>query len=225
VSDLAKLHLIISSSLTMPYVGFSIEESGDQEARSGEATSLLIERHVEEGVLKPSIMARNYEQPYFIRCIKNCARFGQLAFTKVCRILSRSYGEGRRLDSLDGIRGLVFLFAFGVEVDQAACLIYPGSEYATSAWRQDCFGLWKTLFRMITLGSSHFLTVFLVLAGFLATFTLFLRSGPLLQKDGLSERERLTSFTHLSMNFLGGRLLRIWPLLQVCVRLCVLLMY
>lgn len=198
----------------MPYVGFNIDESTDQDTRAGEA-SLLIERHVEEGVLKPSIMTRNYEQPFCIRCIKNCAKFSQTVYQKVCRILSRSYGEGRRLDSLDGIRGLVFLLAFGVEVDQAAELIHPGTEYGTSVWRQQLYGWWKTIFRMISQGSSHFLTVFLILAGFLATFTLFLRSGPLLQKEGLTRRARVFSYIQLSMNFIGGRFFRIWPLLQV----------
>lgn len=202
----------------MPYVGFNIDESTDQEARTGEAT-LLIERHVEEGVLKPSIQTRNYnEQSTCIRCIKTCGKFGKYSINKICKILSRSYNreEGRRLESLDGIRGIVYLFAFSVQVDQAALLIYPDKHYGESEFRLNYYGIWKTLFRISIKGSKHYLSVFLILSGFLSTFSLFLRSGPLLQKENqLSGKERIKSFINLSINFLGGRFLRVWPLLQV----------
>ena len=69
----------------MPYVGF-----GAREAEQAEESTSLIERHVEEGVLKPSNTTKTYhEQPFFIRCIKSVARLGSFVCGRVCAILTR----------------------------------------------------------------------------------------------------------------------------------------
>ena len=88
----------------MPYVGFGREERQPVERPpDGESeSSSLIERHVEEGVLKPSISARDYEQPLFIRCLKGCAGVGVFVHGRVCAVLSRSFTLERRFDALDG---------------------------------------------------------------------------------------------------------------------------
>jgi len=89
----------------MPYVGFGREERQPVIERPPEGeseSSSLIERHVEEGVLKPSASARDYEQPLFIRCLKGCAGVGVFVHGRVCAVLSRSFTLERRFDALDG---------------------------------------------------------------------------------------------------------------------------
>ena len=64
---------------------------------------------------------------------------------------------------------------------------------------------------------DFFFGCYLVISGFLVSFVLFLRSGPLLQQVFPSERDRLHAFASLTANFLSGRWLRVWPVLQVGV--------
>jgi hypothetical protein len=88
----------------MPYVGFGREERQPvaRPAEDDGESSSLIERHVEEGVLKPSATERDYEQPLFIRCLKGCAGLGVFVHGRVCAVLSRTRSQERRFDALDG---------------------------------------------------------------------------------------------------------------------------
>jgi peptidoglycan/LPS O-acetylase OafA/YrhL len=191
-----------------------------EEATVAEEGDALIERHVEEGVLKRSGLT--HEQPCLIRCIKGCAKVGSFVLRRVCVVLSRSQQGERRFEAIDGMRALTFLCVLAVHVDEVATLRYPDS-YGESNWRSQIQngkgGILAIPIRVVILGGNYWLGVFLVLSGFLGSFVLFLRSGPLLQQTYTSERERLLAYNGLSMNFLAGRWVRVWPLLQCGVAL------
>ena len=96
------------------------------------------------------------------------------------------------------------------------CATRSADTYGASALRgATARTVWVAPFRILTAGGDYFLGVYLVVSGFLVSFVLFLRSGPLLQQAHASERGRASAFAGLSVNFLAGRWLRIWPTLQV----------
>ena len=78
-----------------------------------------------------------------------------------------------------------------VHVDKVCAARYPDtygdSHFRTSAMHGD---LWKAPFRILTTGEDYFMGMFLVVAGFLASFVLFLRSGPTMQQVAASFRSR-----------------------------------
>jgi len=126
----------------------------------------------------------------------------------------RSRQGERRFDALDGARALAFLAVLALHCDQVAIARFPDSAYGTSAWRDDLTGIWKAPLRSMVSCGSFFLGVFLVVSGFLSTFVLFLRSGPMLQQQSTSERGRILAFSSISANFIVGRFLRVWPVLM-----------
>lgn len=196
----------------MPYESIFTQRVEQVVADEGDS---LIERHVEEGVLKrPGL---THEQPFVIRCIKGCARFGAFVIHRVCGVLARSHQGERRFDVVDGARSLAFLAVLAVHVDEVSALRFPDT-YGDSSWRTKLHsgqgGLWDVPLRVVVLGGNYWLGVYLVISGFLCSFVLFLRSGPLLQQPYSSERERLGAFGWLSVNFMAGRWARVWPILQ-----------
>ena len=92
---------------------------------------------------------------------------------------------------------------------------YPDT-YGDSSFRSNERVWWKAPFRVVTSGGDYFAGVYLVISGFLVSFVLFLRSGPLLtDKPHASEAEKRKAFANLSINFLKSRFTRIWPTMQV----------
>lgn len=95
-----------------------------------------------------------------------------------------------------GVRALAYLGVLALHADTIAASRYPDtygdSHFRTSAAQGDVL---KAPFRILMQGEDYFTGVFLVVSGFLASFVLFLRSGPLMQQVHLSNTHEVPSMS------------------------------
>ena len=127
--------------------------------------------------------------------------FCRFAARRIVDVVRRPGENDRRMAVLDGLRAIVFLW---IHWTHARIIL----DNASKPW-----GLvGENRFPPGNLNYAHI--VLAVLSGFLSTFTLFLRSGPIFQsvveKDGLF---RLQAFGVLFTNTTAGRILRLYPVL------------
>lgn len=96
-----------------------------------------------------------------------------------------------------GVRALAYLGVLALHADTIAASRYPDtygdSHFRTSAAQGDVL---KAPFRILMQGEDYFTGVFLVVSGFLATFVLFLRSGPLMQQVILTNADKVPSISY-----------------------------